>query len=350
MSWRVMSIATSAEMVEMTFLQALNDAITFAMRNDSRVIVLGEDIAGGAGQGAPLEGSMGGTFGVTKGLLEEFGIARVRDTPISEAGITAAAVGAAMGGLRPILDLMWASFAPNCFDQILNQAAKLRFMSGGQAKIPLVIRMAVGGGLRAAAQHSDTLYPLFTHIPGLKVVVPATPQEARGLLIASINDDNPVIFLEHMALYRTTGLVPVKHEAMSLGKLGVLRSGNDLTIACVGQAALMGIEAAEILAIEGVDAEVISLRTLQPLDLDGLVECVSKTKRLVVVEESPPRCSVSADIAASISELLFGKLLAPIGRVNGAATPVPFSPPLEDAYLPSVAKIVDKCKVVLSVV
>lgn len=345
-----MSTAVSDQMVEKSFLQALNDAIAFSMRNDSRVIVLGEDIAGGAGQGSPLEGSMGGTFGVTKGLLEEFGKDRVRDTPISEAGITAATVGAAMAGLRPVLDLMWASFAPNCFDQILNQAAKLRFMSGGQAKIPLVIRMAVGGGLRAAAQHSDTLYPLFTHLPGLKVVVPATPAEASGLLIASIDDDNPVIFLEHMALYRTTGLVPVNHEAMSLGKLGVLRPGTDLTIACVGQAALLGIEAAEILAREGIDAEVISLRSLQPLDLDGLVACVSKTQRLVIVEESPPRCSVSADIAASISELLFGKLLAPIGRVNSAATPVPFSPPLEDAYLPSVTKIVNKCKVVLSAV
>ena len=202
-----MSTAVSDQLVEKSFLQALNDAIAFSMRNDSRVIVLGEDIAGGAGQGTPLEGSMGGTFGVTKGLLEEFGKDRVRDTPISEAGITAATVGAAMAGLRPVLDLMWASFAPNCFDQILNQAAKLRFMSGGQAKIPLVIRMAVGGGLRAAAQHSDTLYPLFTHLPGLKVVVPATPAEASGLLIASINDDNPIIFLEHMALYRTTGLV-----------------------------------------------------------------------------------------------------------------------------------------------
>lgn len=335
-------------MVEKTFLQALNDAITFAMRGDSRVIVLGEDIAGGAGQGAPLEGSMGGTFGVTKGLLEEFGAVRVRDTPISEAGITAATVGAAMAGLRPILDLMWASFAPNCFDQILNQAAKLRFMSGGQAKIPLVIRMAVGGGLRAAAQHSDTLYPLFTHIPGLKVVVPATPEEASGLLISSINDDSPVIFLEHMALYRTTGLVPVKLEAMSLGKLGVLRSGIDLTIACVGQAAIIGIDTAELLAKEGVDAEVISLRTLQPFDLEGLVSCVTKTKRLVIVEESPPRCSVAADIAASISELLFKKLLAPIGRVNSAATPVPFSPPLEDAYLPNISKTVAKCREIMA--
>lgn len=342
-----MSTATSRQMVEKTFLQALNDAIAFAMRNDSRVIVLGEDIAGGAGQGAPLEGSMGGTFGVTKGLLEEFGKDRVRDTPISEAGITAATVGAAMAGLRPVLDLMWASFAPNCFDQILNQAAKLRFMSGGQAKIPLVIRMAVGGGLRAAAQHSDTLYPLFTHIPGLKVVVPATPDEASGLLIASINDDNPVIFLEHMALYRTTGLVPVDQDAMMLGKLGVLREGNDLTIACIGQAAILGLEAAEILAKEEMDAEVISLRTLQPIDLEGLELCVGKTKRLVIVEEGPPRCSVSADIAASINESLFGKLLAPIGRINSAATPVPFSPPLEDAHLPSVARVVERCRVAM---
>ena len=195
---------------EQSFLEAVRDTLAHAMRVDPTVVVLGEDIAGGAGQGPPLEGAMGGTFGATKGLLEEFGPRRVRDTPISEAGFVGAAVGAAMAGLRPVVDLMWASFAPYCFDQIVNQAAKMRYMSGGQATIPLVLRMAAGAGLRAAAQHSDTFYALFTHIPGLKVVVPATPAEAQGLLLAAIDDDNPVVFIEHMALYRERGPVPAE--------------------------------------------------------------------------------------------------------------------------------------------
>lgn len=344
MDWNCMSSMTKPPLVEMTFLEALHQAIARSMRNDHRVVVLGEDIAGGAGQGNPLEGKMGGTFGVTKGLIEEFGSSRVRDTPISEAGITAASVGAAMAGLRPILDLMWASFAPNCFDQIVNQAAKLQFMSGGQVQIPLVIRMAVGGGLRAAAQHSDTLYPLFTHIPGLKVAVPATPDEAYGLLLASISDNNPVIFMEHMGLYRTSGLVNTERGPLALGEIGIIREGCDITVACIGQAVLMALEAAEILALEGIELEVISLRTLQPFDSNGLRDRVEKTRRLVVVEEGPPRCSVSTDISASIGESLFGVLLAPVARINSAPTPVPFSPPLEDAHLPSAAKIVQACR------
>lgn len=325
--------------VDMTFLEAVRGALTHALRHDPRVVIVGEDIAGGAGQGAPQEGSMGGTFGATKGLLEEFGPLRVRDTPISEAGVVGAAVGAAMAGLRPIVDLMWASFAPYCFDQILNQAAKLRYMSGGQATIPLVIRMAAGAGLRAAAQHSDTLYPLFTHIPGLKVVAPATPAEAQGLLLAAIADNNPVIFIEHMDLYRRRGPVPVEPAPMALSRIGVERPGRDVTVACVGQALHPAIEAIDQLG-GVVEVELISLRTLQPLDLDGIVESVSKTRRLVVVEESPPRCSVSSDIAASVGEVLFGKLLAPIARVNSLASPVPFSPPLEDAYLPNATRVV----------
>jgi acetoin:2,6-dichlorophenolindophenol oxidoreductase subunit beta len=299
-------------------------------------VVVGEDIAGGAGQGQPLEGSMGGTFGATKGLIDEFGPFRVRDTPISEAAIVGAAVGAAMAGLRPVVDLMWASFAPYCFDQLANQAAKLRYMSGGQARIPLVVRMAAGAGLRAAAQHSDTLYPIFSHIPGLKVVVPATPAEAQGLLLAAIADDNPVIFIEHMDMYVRRGLVPSEPVAMPLARIGIERTGDEITIACVGQALHPASDAAEEL---DVDAEIISLRTLQPLDLDGLLTSVKRTRRLVVVEESPPRCSISADISASVGEALSGHLLAPVARVNTLASPAPFSPPLEDAYLPNKGRI-----------
>ena len=324
---------------EKSFLEAVRDTLAHAMRADPTVIVLGEDIAGGAGQGPPLEGAMGGTFGATKGLLEEFGPRRVRDTPISEAGFVGAAVGAAMSGLRPVVDVMWASFTPYCFDQLVNQAAKMRYMSGGQATIPLVLRMAAGAGLRAAAQHSDTFYPLFTHIPGLKVVVPGTPAEAEGLLLAAIDDDNPVVFIEHMALYRERGLVPAEPTPMALGQLGVVRPGGDATVACVGQALRAGLDAADELAAGGVDVEVISLRTLSPLDLDGLTASVLRTGRLIVVEESPPRCSVAADVAASVTERAFTTLRHPPLRVNAAASPVPFSPVLEDAWLPTAARV-----------
>lgn len=330
-----------------SFVDVVRDSLAHAMRADERIVVLGEDIAGGAGQGAPLEGAMGGTFGATKGLLEEFGPERVRDTPISEAAVVGAAVGAAMAGLRPVVDLMWASFAPYAFDQILNQAAKLRYMSGGQASVPMVLRMAAGAGLRAAAQHSDTLYPLFTHIPGLKVVSPATPAEGQGLLLAAIADDDPVVVIEHMALYRLRGEVPSPPEAMELGRLRVHRPGTDVTVACVGQALHPAIDAADTLAADGVEAEVISLCSLQPLDVAGLVESATRTRRLVVVEESPPRCSVSADIAATVSEACFGSLLAPVRRVNTPHAPVPFSPPLEDAYLPTAARIADAVRTIV---
>jgi pyruvate/2-oxoglutarate/acetoin dehydrogenase E1 component len=337
-----------AALREKSFLEAVRDTLAHAMRADPSVIVLGEDIAGGAGQGPPLEGAMGGTFGATKGLLEQFGPQRVRDTPISEAGFVGAAVGAAMAGLRPVVDIMWASFTPYCFDQLVNQAAKMRYMSGGQATIPLVLRMAAGAGLRAAAQHSDTFYPLFTHIPGLKVVVPATPAEAEGLLLAAIDDDNPVVFIEHMALYRQRGLVPAEPTPMPLGEIGVVRHGDDATVACVGQALAAGLEAADQLSVDGIDVEVLSLRTLSPLDLDGLTASVARTGRLVVVEESPPRCSVAADIVASVTERAFPSLRHPPLRVTAVASPVPFSPVLEDAWLPTAARVATAVRTAVS--
>jgi pyruvate dehydrogenase E1 component beta subunit len=205
----------------------------------------------------------------------------------------------------------------------------------------MVLRMAVGGGLRAAAQHSDTHYAMFTNVPGLKVVAPATPAEARGLLMASILDDDPVVFLEHMALYTTSGPVNLADGPMRLGELGVLREGTDVTIAGVGHSALMALEAADVLEADGISAEVVSLRSLQPLDLDGLVARVGATGRFVVVEEGPARCSVASDVAAQVGEQLFGRLRAPIGRVTSNHSPVPFSPPLEDAHLPSPSKIVE---------
>ena len=324
---------------EISFLEAVNEALNEAMQADDRVIVLGEDIAGGAGLGSPHEGAMGGTFGATRGLLETFGPARVRDTPISEAGFVGAATGAALAGLRPVVDVMWASFVPYCFDQVFNQAAKMRYMFGGQATVPLVLRMAVGAGLRAAGQHSDTLYPVFASMPGLKVVAPATPADAKGLLLRAVRDDNPVIFLEHMGLYRTTGPVAPEPYEIALGQAACVRSGHDVSLVAVGECTLRALAAAERLAGQGVSAEVIDVRTIAPLDAETICDSVARTRRAVVIEESPRRCGLAAEIAAVISENTFGSLSHAVARVSAADSPVPFSPPLEDAWLPTVEDI-----------
>ena len=326
---------------EGSYLQGLNEGLFEAMRRDPSVIVIGEDIAGGAGLGEPIEGAMGGTFGVTKGLLEEFGSGRVRDTPISEAGFVGASVGAALAGLRPVVDLMWASFAPYCFDQIFNQAAKMRYMFGGQTNVPMVLRMAVGAGLRAGGQHSDTLYGLFAQIPGLKVVVPSTPADAKGLLLAAIADDNPVVFLEHMSLYRTTGPLPAEPYELPIGRAAIIRAGDDVTLIAAGSTVSLALQAAEQLEdMEGISAEVIDLRTISPLDVETLTVSVARTGRAVVIDESPPRCAIASEVAAVVTEAVFDRLQSPIARVTAANSPVPFSPPLEDAYLPSVDDVV----------
>ena len=325
---------------EITFLEAVNEGLNQAMAADDAVIVLGEDIAGGAGLGGRHEGAMGGTFGATRGLLGTFGPARVRDTPISEAGFVGAATGAALAGLRPVVDVMWASFVPYCFDQVFNQAAKMRYMFGGQATVPLVLRMAVGAGLRAAGQHSDTLYPVFASVPGLKVVAPSTPADAKGLLLRAIADDNPVMFLEHMGLYRTKGPVAPEPYEIALGQAACLRSGDDVSLVAVGECTLRALTAAEELAGEGISAEVIDVRTIAPLDAETICASVGRIGRAVVVEESPRRCGLAAEIAAVITENTFASLSHPVARVTAANSPVPFSPPLEDAWLPSAADIV----------
>ncbi|MDH3682888.1 MAG: alpha-ketoacid dehydrogenase subunit beta, partial [Acidimicrobiia bacterium] len=289
------------------------------------------------------EGAMGGTFGATKGLLDQFGAERIRDTPISEAGFVGAAVGAALAGLRPVVDVMWASFTPYCFDQIFNQAAKMRYMFGGQVDVPIVLRMAVGAGLRAGGQHSDTLYSIFAHIPGVKVVAPATPADAKGLLLAAIADPNPVIFLEHMNLYRSKGPLPGAEYELAIGQAAVARTGDDVTLIAASDGVRIACEAAGLLADQhDISAEVIDLRTLSPLDLDTVAVSVRRTGRAVVIDESPPRCSIASEVAAAVTEKVFTELVAPIGRVTAACSPVPFSPPLEDAYLPSVSRIVDE--------
>jgi pyruvate dehydrogenase E1 component beta subunit len=319
---------------------AIGEALRQAMEADSTVIVMGEDVVGGAGQGEGKENAMGGTFGATRSLFPQFGAARVRDTPISEAGFVGAGVGAAATGLRPVLDVMWADFTALAFDQIYSQASKMPYMFGGQIALPLTIRVAMGSGLGAAAQHSGTLYSVYTHIPGLKTVVPSNPYDAKGLLLEAIFDDNPVLFFEHLRLYVTEGPVPEEPYRIPLGQAAVRREGHDVTIVAVSFMVQRALDAAEALVSDGIEAEVIDPRTLSPLDEETLIASVEKTGAMVVVDESPPRCNIAADIAATVAEKAFDSLNAPIRRVCAAHAPVPFSPPLEQAYAPSVEAIV----------
>jgi pyruvate dehydrogenase E1 component beta subunit len=303
---------------------------------------MGEDNAGG--EGAPGEDdAWGGVLGVTKGLYHKFP-GRVLDTPISESAFIGAAIGAATAGLRPVAELMFVDFMGVCFDQIFNQAAKFRYMFGGKAVTPVVIRTMYGAGLRAAAQHSQALYPVFTHIPGLKVVVPATPYDAKGLLLAAIRDDDPVMFFEHKALYDMTGPVPEESYTIPFGEAAVVREGSDVTIVTLGRMVHTSLSAAESLAGSGVSCEVIDLRTTSPLDEDTILESVENTGRLVVVDEATPRCSLATDIAALAASRAFGSLTAPVGMVNAPHTPVPFSAALEDQYIPDAQRVVNAVK------
>ena len=319
---------------------AINETIRQAMEFDRSVIVIGEDIAGGAGLGGKNEGAMGGSFGVTRGLIEQFGPIRVRDTPISEAAIAGIAIGGAAAGLRPIVDMMWSSFTPLAFDQIVNQAAKMRYMFGGQVKVPVVFRMAMGAGLGAAGQHSDTLYSLFTHIPGLKVVVPSSPYDAKGLLTAAVADNNPVLFFEHMGLYGMKEEVPESSYVIPLGDAKIVRDGTDITVIATSMMVNKALDAADQLRERNISIEVIDPRTLSPIDNNKICRSARKTGRVIIVDESPPRCSIAADIAAMVSESTFDSLKAPVKRVTSPHSPVPLSPPLEEAYIPSVQRII----------
>ena len=319
---------------------AINETIRQTMEFDQSVIVIGEDIAGGAGLGGKNEGAMGGSFGVTRGLIEQFGPIRVRDTPISEAAIAGIAIGGAAAGLRPIVDMMWSSFTPLAFDQIFNQAAKMRYMFGGQVKVPVVFRMAMGAGLGAAGQHSDTLYSLFTHIPGLKVVVPSSPYDAKGLLTAAVADNNPVLFFEHMGLYGMKEEVPESSYEIPLGDAKIVRDGTDITVIATSMMVNKALDAADQLQERNISIEVIDPRTLSPIDNNKICRSARKTGRVIIVDESPPRCSIAADIAAMVSESTFDSLKAPVKRVTSPHSPVPLSPPLEEAYIPSVQRII----------
>ncbi|MGH2615348.1 MAG: alpha-ketoacid dehydrogenase subunit beta [Thermomicrobiales bacterium] len=332
----------------MTYQQAINEALRIAMREDPTVILLGEDIAGGAMiDHFSNDDAWGGVMGVTKGLVQEFGRDRVLDTPITEAGFIGATVGAATTGLRPVAELMFVDFFGCCMDQIFDQGAKLRYMFGGKAKCPLVIRTMIGAGVSAAGQHSGCHYSVFTHMPGIKCVVPSTPADAKGLLISAIRDDDLVMFFENKVLYATSGEVPDGDEGIPLGVADIKRAGDDVTIVAISRMVQQALAAAETLAAEGIEAEVIDPRTLSPLDDETILNSVAKTHRLVNVDEDNPRCSMATDIAAMVADKGFDTLDAPIKLVTAPHTPVPFSPPLEQFYIPSPDRITDAVREII---
>jgi len=320
-----------------TFQQAIGEALDQEMARDSSVVLIGEDVAGGQGSPGEMD-AWGGVMGVTKGLYAKYP-GRVIDTPISESAFVGAAIGAATSGLRPVVELMFNDFLGVCFDQIFNQAAKFRYMFGGKAETPVVIRTMIGSGFRAAAQHSQSLYAIFTHIPGLKCVVPSTAYDAKGLLIESIRDNDPVIFFEHKNLYQSEGEVPEESYTIPFGEAEIVREGGDVTIVALAEMVRTAQQAAELLASDGVECEVIDLRTTSPLDEETIIESVESTGRVVVVDEATPRCSMATDISALIAQQAFGALKAPIKMITAPHVPVPFADNLEDLYKPDANRI-----------
>ncbi len=334
-------------MSKKTYLQAINEAIKQEMRRDPNIIVLGEDVAGGQG-GSGEVGGVGSVFGQMQGVYKEFGPERVIDTPISESAIVGAAAGAALTGLRPIAELMFVDFVGVCFDQIYNQIAKFRYMFGGKAKTPMVLRTAAGAGFRGAAQHSQTLHPLFTMVPGLKVAMPSNPYDAKGLLIQAIRDDDPVIFIESKFLFGMEGEVPDEAYRIPFGEAHIAREGTDLTFVAFGAMVPRALAVAAELAKENVSVEVVAPRTTSPLDEEAILDSVGKTGRLVVIDESPPRCSLAADIAGLVADRGFRSLRAPVKQVTCPHTPVPFAPALEDEYMPNPRRIMEAARAVLA--
>ncbi|MDJ0896103.1 MAG: alpha-ketoacid dehydrogenase subunit beta [Alphaproteobacteria bacterium] len=327
-------------MAKKTYREAINEALRQEMERDERVVLMGEDVAGG--MGAPGEDdAWGGPLGVTKGLMPQFGRDRVLDTPITESAFIGCAAGAAATGLRPVAELMFVDFMGVCFDQIFNQAAKFRYMFGGKAVTPLVVRTMYGAGFRAASQHSQCLYPIFTHVPGLKVALPSSAYEAKGLLIQAIRDDDPVIFFEHKAMYDDEEDVPDEPYALPFGEANLTREGDDVTIIAFGRMVQLANQAADQLEKDGISCTVVDPRTTSPLDEETIIECAEETGRVVVVDEANPRCSMATDISALITENAFSALKAPIKMVTPPHTPVPFSAALEDMYIPSVGRITE---------
>ena len=312
-------------MREITYAQALNEALRECMNEDDRVVLLGEDI-----------GAYGGIFQVTAGLLDEFGPERVMDMPISEAGFVGGCVGAALTGMRPVVEIMFIDFTTVCMDMIINQMAKMHYMFGGRGKVPMVLRVNIGAGRGAAAQHSQSFHALFMHIPGLYVAAPSTPYDAKGLLIEAIKNDNPVIFVEHKKLYVEKGPVPEGSYTIPFGQAEIKRKGNDITIVATHAMVLRSLNAAKEADKEGIDVEVVDPRTLTPLDKVTILDSVKKTGRLLVADEGHKTCGVAAEISAMVAEECIYYLKAPVIRVCTPDTPVPFSPPMEQAYIPDV--------------
>lgn len=309
---------------EITFAEAVREALAEEMRRDKRVYILGEDVA-----------EAGTPFKVLSGLVEEFGSERVVDTPISEAGFTGVAVGAAMTGMRPVVDIMFGDFVTLTMDQMANQAAKVHYMSGGKWKVPMVMRTTLGAARRSAAQHSQSLHAWFSHVPGLKVVLPSTPYDAKGLLKSAIRDENSVIFFEDKMMYKMKGPVPVEEYTIPMGVADVKREGSDVTIVATSSMVQVALQAAEMLEEIGVSAEVIDPRTTWPLDEHTIVESAKKTSRAIVVDEGYARHGVTAEIAAVIAEGAFYNLDGPVRRIGAMHVPIPFLPPLEDATVPN---------------
>jgi pyruvate dehydrogenase E1 component beta subunit len=326
------------DMKEITMRDAIREALWEEMERDPNVFLIGEDI-----------GTLGNIFGITTNFIKKFGKERVRDTPLSESAIIGCAIGAAMTGMRPVAEIMYMDFMGCCFDTICNQAAKIRFMSGGKVSVPMVIRTNCGAGFQAAAQHSQSWEAIFMHVPGIKIAIPSTPYDAKGLLKTAIRGDDPVLFLEHKMLYFTKGFIPDEEYLIPFGKADVKREGKDVTIVATLAVIPKAIRAADILAKEGIDAEVIDPRTLVPLDKQTIINSVKKTGRVVIVTEENKRGASSAEIASIIAEEAWNWLKAPIKRIGAPNTPVPFSPPLENYYIPNEEKIINAVKEILSI-
>src|SRR5215471_12367866 len=324
---------TIAATREITMGEAVREALAEEMRRDSRVFVLGEDVA-----------EAGTAFKVLNGLVDEFGPERVLDTPISEAGFTGIAVGAAMTGMRPIVDIMFGDFSTLIMDQMVNQAAKVHYMSGGKWNVPMVLRATLGATRRSAAQHSQSLHAWFCHIPGLKVVLPSTPYDAKGLMKTAIRDDNPVVFFEDKMMYKLKGPVPEEDYTIALGVADVKREGSDVTIVATSSMVQVALGAAKMLEGEGISAEVIDPRTVWPLDEGTILESVKKTARAIVVDEGYERYGVTAEIASVIADKCFFDLDAPVKRIGAMHVPIPFSPPLEDATVPTEQMVFDAAR------
>jgi len=318
---------------ELSYREAVRDAMSTAMRRDDDVFIMGEDIA-----------EMGGSMGVTQGMLEEFGPERVRNTPISEMAIVGAGIGAAIAGMRPIVEIMYQDFTTLAMEQIVSQAAKHRYMSGGQIKVPITIRTQGGAGWSPGAQHAQQLEAWFVHVPGLKVVFPSTPEDVRGLLWSSIYEDNPIVFFEHRTLYGIKGEVPDEIEPIEIGKARIHREGEDVTVVATGRLVHESLKAAEQAAEQGISVEVFDPRTLQPLDEDALIASVKKTNRAVVAHEAVTRMGWGAEVAAVVQEKAFDYLDAPVARVGAKFTPIPFAPVMEEWVVPHAKDVLAAIK------